>query len=237
MTRTYRASRRLSRLLVRWVRPSRQRARRHRACGRDGPRWRPLNGVRAGLCHDTYSTGVEHDDINAVLVARINGPPSRARSWRHPGGALLERGTARAGWPRCALERRSQGSGHETSPARCLGSRRAAERLLAGMRSRARRLWQRDASPWGGRRGALAGLVRHRRAQLPTSAPCARGRARGVRHVLLLGMGGSSLAPGLARDWDDPASRAAGPRSDGPCRSRTWAGASIREVFVVASSR
>jgi len=36
-----------------------------------------LNGVRAGLCHDTYSAhqGVEHDDINVlVLGARIIGP-------------------------------------------------------------------------------------------------------------------------------------------------------------------
>jgi len=36
-----------------------------------------LPGVRAGLCHDTYSAhqGVEHDDINVlVLGARIIGP-------------------------------------------------------------------------------------------------------------------------------------------------------------------
>ena len=36
-----------------------------------------LPGVRAGLCHDTYSAhqGVEHDDINVlVLGARIVGP-------------------------------------------------------------------------------------------------------------------------------------------------------------------
>jgi len=36
-----------------------------------------LTGVRAGLCHDTYSAhqGVEHDDINVlVLGARIIGP-------------------------------------------------------------------------------------------------------------------------------------------------------------------
>ena len=35
-----------------------------------------MNGVRAGLCHDTYSAhqGVEHDDINVlVLGARIIG--------------------------------------------------------------------------------------------------------------------------------------------------------------------
>lgn len=35
-----------------------------------------LNGVRAGLCHDTYSAhqGVEHDDINVLaLGARIIG--------------------------------------------------------------------------------------------------------------------------------------------------------------------
>ena len=36
-----------------------------------------LNGIRAGLCHDTYSAhqGVEHDDMNVlVLGARVIGP-------------------------------------------------------------------------------------------------------------------------------------------------------------------
>jgi len=36
-----------------------------------------LRGIRAGLCHDTYSAhqGVEHDDMNVlVLGARIIGP-------------------------------------------------------------------------------------------------------------------------------------------------------------------
>jgi RpiB/LacA/LacB family sugar-phosphate isomerase len=36
-----------------------------------------LAGVRAGLCHDTYSAhqGVEHDDVNVlVLGARVIGP-------------------------------------------------------------------------------------------------------------------------------------------------------------------
>jgi RpiB/LacA/LacB family sugar-phosphate isomerase len=36
-----------------------------------------LPGVRAGLCHDTYSAhqGVEHDDINIVVLgARVVGP-------------------------------------------------------------------------------------------------------------------------------------------------------------------
>jgi len=36
-----------------------------------------LRGVRAGLCHDTYSAhqGVEHDDVNVlVLGARVIGP-------------------------------------------------------------------------------------------------------------------------------------------------------------------
>ena len=36
-----------------------------------------LDGVRAGLCHDTYSAhqGVEHDDINILAIgARIIGP-------------------------------------------------------------------------------------------------------------------------------------------------------------------
>jgi RpiB/LacA/LacB family sugar-phosphate isomerase len=36
-----------------------------------------LAGVRAGLCHDTYSAhqGVEHDDMNVlVLGARVIGP-------------------------------------------------------------------------------------------------------------------------------------------------------------------
>ncbi len=36
-----------------------------------------LNGIRAGLCHDTYSAhqGVEHDDMNVLcLGARVIGP-------------------------------------------------------------------------------------------------------------------------------------------------------------------
>src|SRR5208337_1096924 len=36
-----------------------------------------LKGIRAGLCHDTYSAhqGVEHDDMNVlVLGARVIGP-------------------------------------------------------------------------------------------------------------------------------------------------------------------
>jgi RpiB/LacA/LacB family sugar-phosphate isomerase len=36
-----------------------------------------IHGIRAGLCHDTYSAaqGVEHDDINVlVLGARVIGP-------------------------------------------------------------------------------------------------------------------------------------------------------------------
>jgi ribose 5-phosphate isomerase B len=36
-----------------------------------------MRGVRAGLCHDTYSArqGVEHDDMNVLcLGARVIGP-------------------------------------------------------------------------------------------------------------------------------------------------------------------
>jgi RpiB/LacA/LacB family sugar-phosphate isomerase len=36
-----------------------------------------LPGVRAGLCHDTYSAhqGVEHDDVNVLVMgARVIGP-------------------------------------------------------------------------------------------------------------------------------------------------------------------
>lgn len=36
-----------------------------------------LPGVRAGLCHDTYSAhqGVEHDDVNVLVIgARVIGP-------------------------------------------------------------------------------------------------------------------------------------------------------------------
>jgi RpiB/LacA/LacB family sugar-phosphate isomerase len=36
-----------------------------------------ISGIRAGLCHDTYSAhqGVEHDDMNVlVLGARVIGP-------------------------------------------------------------------------------------------------------------------------------------------------------------------
>jgi RpiB/LacA/LacB family sugar-phosphate isomerase len=44
-----------------------------------------ISGVRAGLCHDTYSAhqGVEHDDMNVlVLGARVIGP-ALARELAH----------------------------------------------------------------------------------------------------------------------------------------------------------
>ena len=43
-----------------------------------------LPGIRAGVCHDTYSAhqGVEHDDMNVlVLGARVIGEERRARRW------------------------------------------------------------------------------------------------------------------------------------------------------------
>ena len=45
-----------------------------------------IKGVRAGLCHDTYSAhqGVEHDDMNVLcLGARIIGPTTACELVKH----------------------------------------------------------------------------------------------------------------------------------------------------------
>ena len=76
-----------------------------------------LPGVRAGLCHDTYSAhqGVEHDDMNVLVMGglvvgtataqrtreglpgrplrRRGAAPAKTREGSRPGGAL------RAAWP------------------------------------------------------------------------------------------------------------------------------------------
>jgi ribose 5-phosphate isomerase B len=53
-----------------------------------------VRGIRAGLCHDTYSAhqGVEHDDMNVlVLGARVIGPALAAECVRAFAGAKFTR--------------------------------------------------------------------------------------------------------------------------------------------------
>ena len=45
-----------------------------------------IPGIRAGMCHDTYSAhqGVEHDDMNVIVLgARIVGPALAFEWWMH----------------------------------------------------------------------------------------------------------------------------------------------------------
>lgn len=53
-----------------------------------------VRGIRAGLCHDTYSAhqGVEHDDMNVlVLGARVSGPALATECVRAFAGAKFTR--------------------------------------------------------------------------------------------------------------------------------------------------
>ena len=69
-----------------------------------------------------------------------------------------------------------------------------------------KRLWDRDASLWtGDDEVEVAGLARHcRRANRPsgrtTDKLAKEVHQRGFEHILLLGMGGSSLCPGSPAD-------------------------------------
>lgn len=85
----------------------------------------------------------------------------------------------------------------------------AVTKALASWRasSGTRRLWQGDASLWSGNDesrwlGWLDAIGQHRRSPEPLPALAAAARAEGIAHVVVLGMGGSSLFPDvLARTF------------------------------------
>ena len=83
-----------------------------------------LPGIRAGLCHDSYSAhqGVEHDDMNIlVLGARVIGVElARELARRLPGRPIHPRGASRA------AARQDRGAGTGGSPCHVISRSRTA---------------------------------------------------------------------------------------------------------------
>jgi RpiB/LacA/LacB family sugar-phosphate isomerase len=171
-----------------------------------------LRGVRAALCHDLFTArqAREDDDANVLcLGARVVDLPNAVAlaqefvAARFSGEERHMRRLAKV----LAIERdeRSPRADAATAPRDVLGEPAVAaslgrlERLETGAR-----LWRRDATLWDSAPAATE-AIRHRlgwldspelmRGQLSDLAAFARSVHRdGVRDVLLLGMGGSSLA-------------------------------------------
>ncbi len=166
-----------------------------------------LPGIRAGVCHDLYSAsqGVEHDDVNVlVLGARvIEADQAREVVQRFLQATFSgeERHVRRLEKVR-ALESRYAGGGQALHPGdlQSAGDHRVAtwqEEEFGG------RLWRKDPTLWFDKpqpeiTNRLGWL------DLP-SATCEELdelrsfaeelKAEATRHLVLLGMGGSSLAP------------------------------------------
>ncbi|HEV8713687.1 MAG TPA: bifunctional transaldolase/phosoglucose isomerase [Candidatus Binatia bacterium] len=167
-----------------------------------------LPGIRAGLCHDTYSAhqGVEHDDMNVlVLGARVIGA-EMARELVRTFVAAVFSGEERH---RRRLEK------VKALEARRLGPQRdrqtyslppdLATAVTASLEDwrvngKVRRLWARDASLWTDTdEGNWLGWLSVTEAQMAQvdhlRAIAEEVKAAGFSHALLLGMGGSSLCP------------------------------------------
>ena len=172
-------------------------------------------GVRAGLCHDTYSAhqGVEHDDVNVlVLGSRVIGRAVALELLESFLGAKFsgeERHRRRLEKVR-AIERRFCNS-FEAPTGFALGDELQArvEAQLAQWEKSGtiERVWARDASVWT-RQGEEDWLGWLRATDDATalidelSGFVREVRDAGIEHVLLLGMGGSSLCPDvLARSF------------------------------------
>jgi RpiB/LacA/LacB family sugar-phosphate isomerase len=171
-----------------------------------------FSGIRAGLCHDHYSAhqGVEHDDMNVlVLGARIIGPMAAQDAVEAFLSAKFsgeERHVRRLEKVK-GIERMSSANpqkGRDTVsssslPADLLQSVAAARQSWDAAGSTAR-LWNKDASLWTNTDESkwlgwldiaeqqLAGVSRFK-------ALAAEIAEDGFAHLLLLGMGGSSLCP------------------------------------------
>ena len=149
-----------------------------------------LPGIRAGLCHDTYSAaqGVLHDDVNVlVLGARVIGPAlaeALVTSFLAARFTNAERHVRRLNKVK-ALEARAlmhsepQSSRHERvrAAATAAARRRRGRRRRPGPRPTARRrLWAGDASLWtGADESRWLGWL-----SAPEDAAAAQAGARGV---------------------------------------------------------
>jgi RpiB/LacA/LacB family sugar-phosphate isomerase len=170
-----------------------------------------LRGVRAALCHDLFTAGQarEDDDANVLCLGAkvISLDQALALARRFVGTAFsgAERHVRRLNKVR-ALEAENAGGPSASSPgarwpdAPAVGA--ALDRL--DQQSAGARLWKKDASLWSrvptiqasivNRLGWLQAPATMRR-HLPLLAEFAASvRAQGIRDVVLLGMGGSSLA-------------------------------------------
>lgn len=171
-------------------------------------------GVRAAICHDSYSAhqGVEHDDMNVlVLGARIIGTELAKELTR----AFL---AARFSGEDRHARRLAKVLALEAHPPRPL-PRTEPDALVAHMRAhlptglavgvhgvledwrtgdKARRMWFKDPGLWTGRdEGNWLGWLNIADEQLAAIDHLTRFasevKAAGFTHILLLGMGGSSL--------------------------------------------
>ena len=166
-------------------------------------------GVRACLCHDTYSAhqGVEHADMNVLcLGARVIELEQAIElvtaflKARFSGEGRHQRRLEKV----LAIERQALHSGDKS-----MGTYLAdVEAVLADLSQRdvVGRIWQKDHTIWKpdpteitNRLGWLT-ITDLMSEQIPALQSFAREvRDAGFRHVVLLGMGGSSLGPEVLR--------------------------------------
>ena len=173
-----------------------------------------LRGVRAALCHDLFTArqAREDDDANVLcLGARVVGLDMAVALVREFAGARFSHAERHERRLAKVAELEAAELGPERAPA--AGRRRAdplAAPAVAGALARlgeldaGPRLWAKDASLWSGD-AAVQASIRRRLGWLTTPAAmrerlgelaafAASVRREGVTDVVLLGMGGSSLA-------------------------------------------
>lgn len=183
-----------------------------------------VNGIRAGLCHDTYSAhqGVEHDDINVLVMgSRIVGSELArdiVRIYLNAKFTHEERHVRRLKKVASMEERffqspqeRVLGQPVANTSVNLLNSLEfilpdeldtAVDQTVAEWQAtqKMKRLWDRDATVWTGEDeekwlgwlGIIADQLTNPEHLLKIAEEV---RSGGFSHVLLLGMGGSSLGP------------------------------------------
>jgi RpiB/LacA/LacB family sugar-phosphate isomerase len=169
-----------------------------------------MRGVRAALCHDIFTArqSREDDDANVLcLGARVIAEDFAIRLARTFLGARFsgaERHQRRLDKV-LAMERAELGGGDAAEPARATEA--PAEVALAHLESidAGTRLWADDATLWTTAAATQAAIVNRlgwlrapdamRRHVADLERFAAEARADGITDVVLLGMGGSSLAP------------------------------------------
>ncbi|MBI4629681.1 MAG: ribose 5-phosphate isomerase B [Candidatus Rokubacteria bacterium] len=175
-----------------------------------------IRGVRAALCHDLFTArqARQDDDANVLcLGARVVGLDLAITLARAFAGAAFSHAERHEQRLAKVLALEAQELGGRPAPAALTGTRRdvlgepAVGAALAALvdADAGRRLWARDASLWSADAEVQAAIrtrlgwldapavMRERLAELERFAAAAR--ADGVTDVVLLGMGGSSLAP------------------------------------------